>query len=257
MSKDDVNAVLRGDSAFDLGDWKTARMYYRLPNSPDAQVNYKYAVASWKDLPRVFEEHLASTPVFGKYMLPAFVNRVFPNQPLNKVMGDQAVTYCKQMKGTSRPFGEDDWSMCVLSFSRINQLLRAEVSVAIVAFARKAAVADPLLRDKVDALLAEVDSVFPGISNESTGHCFVATAVYGSPMAQEVQILRDFRDEVLMRAVWGRAFIKIYERLGPYIAATVRNHEYTKLFIRIFLLGPLMQLIRRGHCRRSAPVDDD
>ncbi len=40
--------------------------------------------------------------------------------------------------------------------------------------------------------------------------CFVATAVYGDANAREVNILRQFRDDVLMDSAMGRAFVRFY-----------------------------------------------
>ena len=40
--------------------------------------------------------------------------------------------------------------------------------------------------------------------------CFIATVVYGSPYAPEVQVLRNFRDEVLMQNPVGRRFVDFY-----------------------------------------------
>jgi ankyrin repeat protein len=40
--------------------------------------------------------------------------------------------------------------------------------------------------------------------------CFIATAVYGSPMAKEVNLLRCFRDKILLKTFLGRLFISIY-----------------------------------------------
>jgi len=42
------------------------------------------------------------------------------------------------------------------------------------------------------------------------GECFVATAVYGNRNTPEVQTLRDFRDNVLMRSSIGRLFVDFY-----------------------------------------------
>ena len=40
--------------------------------------------------------------------------------------------------------------------------------------------------------------------------CFVATAVYGDNNAPQVQILREFRDKVLMESNIGRSFVNFY-----------------------------------------------
>lgn len=47
--------------------------------------------------------------------------------------------------------------------------------------------------------------------------CFIATATFG-PGAVEVDILRRFRDERLVRSALGRAFVSAYYRISPPIA---------------------------------------
>ena len=43
-----------------------------------------------------------------------------------------------------------------------------------------------------------------------TRSCFIASAVYGNPNALEVNILREFRDNVLMKHSIGRKFVEVY-----------------------------------------------
>ena len=54
--------------------------------------------------------------------------------------------------------------------------------------------------------------------------CFVATAVYGNPEAQQVQALRNIRDEFLMGHPLGRKFVEFYySGAGQKTADFVRN----------------------------------
>ena len=45
--------------------------------------------------------------------------------------------------------------------------------------------------------------------NKST--CFIATAAFGSPIADEVIVLRNWRDQILMRTFIGQKFIFFQE----------------------------------------------
>jgi len=62
--------------------------------------------------------------------------------------------------------------------------------------------------------------------------CFLATAAYGSDSAHELWVLRRFRDEVLLQTTLGTAFVDLYYRVSPRIAATVAPRPALAALVR-------------------------
>jgi hypothetical protein len=71
---------------------------------------------------------------------------------------------------------------------------------------------------------------------EVEGSCFIATAAYGTPMAEEIEILRDFRDEYLLTNAVGQALVDVYYRVSPPIAEFITEHPSLKPIVRTGLL---------------------
>jgi hypothetical protein len=70
--------------------------------------------------------------------------------------------------------------------------------------------------------------------------CFIATAAYGTPMADEIQILRDFRDEYLLTNPLGQALVEFYYRVSPPIAEFITQHPSLKPVVRAGLLPAVL-----------------
>ncbi len=78
---------------------------------------------------------------------------------------------------------------------------------------------------------------------EAEKKCFVATGVYGAWDAPEVETLRRFRDRRLRGTPWGEAFLRLYYRFSPPLAAAVSRRPAVKKWIRDRLLDPLVRHI--------------
>ncbi|HEY3802598.1 MAG TPA: fibronectin type III domain-containing protein [Kofleriaceae bacterium] len=74
--------------------------------------------------------------------------------------------------------------------------------------------------------------------------CFVATAAYGSIMANDVELLRHFRDTLLQSNVLGELGVEAYYTFGPAVAGVVGESELLRQTARDVLV-PIVRAVRR------------
>jgi len=62
--------------------------------------------------------------------------------------------------------------------------------------------------------------------------CCTATAAYGTPLAKEIGILREFRDEYLLTNPLGKTLADFYYRVSPPIAEFITEHPGLRSIVR-------------------------
>jgi hypothetical protein len=83
--------------------------------------------------------------------------------------------------------------------------------------------------------------------NQGSGlGCLVVTATYGSPMAAEVQLVRNFRDQSIIKSYSGSRFMPgfnaWYYSFSPQVSGYISDHPVVKPAMRV-LLTPLIEIV--------------
>jgi hypothetical protein len=74
--------------------------------------------------------------------------------------------------------------------------------------------------------------------------CFIATAAYGTPTAEQINVLREFRDMVLLKSTSGSRFVALYYRLSPPIADFIARSDLLRTLVRDLLLDPVVSIVK-------------
>jgi len=77
----------------------------------------------------------------------------------------------------------------------------------------------------------------------SGGGCFIATAAYGTSTAAEIDVLRAFRDEVLLESSLGSQLVNLYYEVSPPVADFISEHDVLRTLVRELLVDPVAWLV--------------
>jgi uncharacterized repeat protein (TIGR02543 family) len=86
-----------------------------------------------------------------------------------------------------------------------------------------------------------VTATFQVIST-ATG-CFVGSAAYGSPLAEQLDVLREFRDGVLLESAAGSQLVALYYRLSPPMADFISGNSFLRTMVRELLVDPVVWVV--------------
>jgi len=77
----------------------------------------------------------------------------------------------------------------------------------------------------------------------ATFGCFIATAAYGTPTAEQIDALREFRDVALLKNTVGSLFVALYYRLSPPVADFIAGNEAVRTLVRELLVDPIVWFV--------------
>ena len=82
---------------------------------------------------------------------------------------------------------------------------------------------------------------------QGCGGCFIATAAYGTDTAGQLDILRAFRDAILLRSSLGTKLVSFYYRTSPPIANFIARHEVLRTIVRVGFIDRLVRALSWTH----------
>jgi len=81
------------------------------------------------------------------------------------------------------------------------------------------------------------------ITIKQSGACFIATAAYGTDTAKEIDILREFRDTVLLPNSLGAEFVSLYYKISPPVANFISQHEALRTAVRVGFVDTIVKIL--------------
>jgi hypothetical protein len=85
-----------------------------------------------------------------------------------------------------------------------------------------------------------------GPSNIGCG-CFIATAAYGTDTAWQLDILREFRDAVLLPNGLGAKFVSFYHKTSPPVADFISQDAVLRTVVRVGFVDPIVKILTWTH----------
>jgi len=92
-------------------------------------------------------------------------------------------------------------------------------------------------------ITVESEDTTDSVSVTAVDPCFIATAAYNTPQADEIDVLRGFRDSVLNKHAVGRAITRTYYATSPPVANWIRQTQQRRQMVRKYIVEPLVKTV--------------
>jgi len=99
--------------------------------------------------------------------------------------------------------------------------------------------------DAVVSRSIDPNVVYVSSNIQPDSSCFVATAVYGTQSCEELDILREFRDEKLRPSPIGNVLVDVYYKVSPSFADFIRYKLPLKNVVKKILVEPGIKLSKK------------
>jgi len=73
--------------------------------------------------------------------------------------------------------------------------------------------------------------------------CFIATAAYGTPLAHELDVLRSFRDQRMLKSKTGKVLVSAYYVASPPIASIISERQTLRKTVRS-CIDPIVRVLK-------------
>ena len=95
----------------------------------------------------------------------------------------------------------------------------------------------------ITATFEAINTANPGGEPLVYTGCFIATAAYGTPTAEQIDVLREFRDLVLLESAAGSQFVSLYYQLSPPVADFIASSYLLRTLVRELLVDPIVWVV--------------
>lgn len=180
---------------------------------------------------------------------PKYASAYYTRGLVYKELGEEVKAAEDLEKAISLGEESEEWEL-VSSARREVEEMWEEKRTGEATERRREKAKEKVAREEMERLIEEEEQrLEQKIEEEEEGGCFIATAVYSTPFAPEIGILRKFRDEVLLEDGLGREFVRLYYRISPPMANFISEHPIAKAIIREIAIKPIVKIVKAALLR--------